>query len=110
MTLICGTDLKSNPSATISWTNPNRSLVVNSDNFTRNDGPEEVALDITNVGKDDNGTWTCTVEVPRNKPHHCSSEKESEPRIKQLKMQLIVVSKLKVRLFVHVSDSCLSFC
>ena len=95
MTLICGTDLESNPSAIISWTNPKGTLVMSSDTFTINNGPENVTLEIADIGEGENGTWTCAVEVPKNEPLHCSSEKESEPRVKYFKMQLIVVSKLR---------------
>ena len=61
---------------------------MSSERFTMNNGPEEVSLEIANVGKDDNGTWTCTVEVPRN------NRDFEEERVKELKLQLIVISKL----------------
>ena len=94
MSLVCGRDLKSNPSAIIRWTSPNREHVTSSERFIMNSGPEEISLEIANVGKDDNGTWTCTVEVPRNNPLYCYSNSEQE-RVKELQLQLIVVSKLR---------------
>ena len=97
MNLTCGRDLKSNPLGIIRWTNPKGEPVTSSERFIMNDGPEEVSLEIANVGKDDNGTWTCTVKVPRNNPLHCNFEQE---RIKELQLQLIVVSKLRGGIFV----------
>ena len=90
MSLTCGRDLEFNPSVIIRWTNPNGEPVTNSERYTMNNGPDEVSLEIANVDKDDNGTWTWTVEVPRNNPLYCNSEQE---RVKQLQLQLIVVSK-----------------
>ena len=95
VTLICGSDLKSNPSATISWTKPKGETVSSSERFTMNNGSEVVSLSITNVGKDDNGTWTCNVEVLRNEILYCSSEQENQQRIEHNQLQLIVVSKLR---------------
>ena len=95
--LTCGRDLKSNPSGIIRWTNPKGEPITSNERFSMNDGPEEVSLEIANVGKDDNGTWTCTVEVPRNNPLHCNFEQE---RIKELQLQLIVVSKLRGGIFI----------
>ena len=93
MSLICGHDLKSNPSAIISWTNPNRKPVTSDEKFTMNNGPEEVSLEITNIGKGDNGTWSCTVEVPRNNHLYCDFDRERV--LIELQLQLIVVSKLR---------------
>lgn len=92
--LICGRDLKSNPSAIIRWTNPKGEPVTSSE---RNNGPEEVSLEIADVGRDDNGAWTCTVEVPRNNSLYCNFEQE---RVKELQLQLIVVSKLRDRIIL----------
>lgn len=91
MILICGYELESNPPATISWTspNPNLEVVVNSESFRMNNGTEEISLTIANVSADDNGTWTCTVEVPRNQPSNCSFEQATVKR----HMNLTVVSK-----------------
>ena len=93
MRLICGYDLKSNPSAIVSWINPDGEPITISERFTMNNGPEEVSLKIANVDKDDNGTWTCTVEVPRNNPLYCDSDHERVPI--ELQLQLIIVSKLR---------------
>ena len=91
--LICGYDLKSNPSAIISWTNPNGEPVMSDERFTMNNGLEEVSLEIANVGKDDNGTWNCTVDMPRNNPLYCDSDHERV--LTELQLQLIVFSKLR---------------
>ena len=107
MKLTCGRNLKSNPSAIIRWTHPKGEPVTSSERFTMNNGPEEVSLEIANVGKDDNGTWTCTVEVPRNNSLYCNSDSEQE-RVKELELQLIVVSKLKGRILLCVFNHKLS--
>ena len=101
--LICGSDLKSNPSAIISWINPNGELVTISERFTMNNGQEEVSLKIANVDKDDNGTWTCTVDVPRNDPLYCDSDHERV--LIEHQLQLIVVSKLGDGIINMCNDS-----
>lgn len=110
MKLICGYDLDSNPIAIISWANSKGETVMSSEKFAMNNGSEEVSLKIANVNKDDNGTWTCTVKVPRNKALHCSSEEERS-YLEHCHLQLIVVSKLRAgiinRLYNYVIHDCL---
>ena len=101
--LICGYDLKSNPSAIVSWTNPDGEPVMNGERFTMSNGLEEVSLKIANIGKDDNGTWNCTVELPRNNHVYCGSDHE-----RVLQSQLIVVSKLRGGVIHTCNDSQLS--
>ena len=97
--LTCGRDLKSNPSGIIRWTNSKGEPVTSNERFSMNDGPEEVLLEIANVGENDNGTWTCTVEVPRNNSLYCDSDSEQQ-RVKEFQLQLIVVSKLRVEYII----------
>ena len=72
---------------------------MRNERFSMNDGPEEISLKIANVGENDNGTWACTVEVPRNNSLYCNSDSEQE-RVKELQLQLIVVSKLRVEYII----------
>ena len=74
---------------------------MRNERFSMNNGPEEISLKIANVGENDNGTWTCTVEVPRSNLLYCDSDSEQE-RVKELQLQLIVVSKLIVELILCV--------
>ena len=100
--LICGRNLKSNPSPIIRWTNPKGEPVTSSGRFSMINGPAEVSVEIADVGRDDNGTWTCNVEVPRNNLLHCNSDSEQE-RFKELQLQLIVVSKLRVEyIYIYI--------
>lgn len=59
VSLICGYNLDSNPSVNITWTNPQRKVVHNSDRYILDNGPDIVRLNITNTSGDDHGTWTC---------------------------------------------------
>ncbi len=59
MSIICGYNLKSHPSATISWTDPRGKEVTNSERYTLDDGPNVIQLNISNVTESDNGMWKC---------------------------------------------------
>lgn len=63
MSLICGYNLKSNPSINVTWTNPQGEQVLNSERCTMDDGPEVVQLNISNVTKNDNGMWRCSMQM-----------------------------------------------
>ena len=62
-TLICGTNLDSNPPATIKWLDSDGTMVDSSnDRFERTDGPT-VSLVVRDLVRSDTGTWTCEVFV-----------------------------------------------
>lgn len=63
VSLVCGYNLHSNPSATITWTNPQGKSVTSGDTYTLDNGPEVVQLNITNTSRSDCGKWACTVKV-----------------------------------------------
>ena len=100
MSLICGYNLESNPKATISWTDPRGNPVTISDNYTQDNGPEVVQLNITRVNKSDNGTWGCSMEVLGFCSHVCTDGKlldcgqDKVVRRRNLKITLTVVGEL----------------
>ena len=67
--LVCGTDLDSgNPQATITWTDPDGTRVIDSTRFTLDNGPSFVRLNFTSATIADNGVWRCAV-VALSKRH-----------------------------------------
>ena len=63
MSLICGYNLDSNPPAVVTWTNPDKNIVSNTDTYVIDDGPHVVQLNITNASERDSGAWICNVSV-----------------------------------------------
>ena len=63
MSLICGYNLKSNPSTNVTWSNPRGESVHNSGRYMIDDGPEVVQLNIRSVTKSDGGTWRCSLQM-----------------------------------------------
>ena len=63
--LVCGTGLDSNPQATITWTAPDRTTIVDNINarYDKENGPTFVRLNFTNATKSDSGVWRCEVIV-----------------------------------------------
>lgn len=61
VSLICGYNLKSNPSTNVTWSNPKGEKVPNSERYMMADGPEVVQLNIRNVTESDSGTWKCSM-------------------------------------------------
>ena len=63
--LVCGTGLDSNPQATITWTAPDGTTIVDNVNarYDKENGPTFVRLNFTNATKSDSGVWRCKVAV-----------------------------------------------
>ena len=62
VSLICGTGLDhGNPQATITWTAPDGSRVIDSARFILENGPSFVRLNFINATIADNGVWRCAV-------------------------------------------------
>ena len=61
--LVCGTGLDSNPQATITWTAPDGTTVVDNARYNLENGPEVVQLSITRTVLSDAGVWRCDVIV-----------------------------------------------
>jgi hypothetical protein len=61
--LVCGTGLDSNPQATITWTAPDGTTIVDNARYDLDNGPEVIQLNITNTVLSDAGIWRCDVLV-----------------------------------------------
>ena len=63
LSLVCGTGLDSNPQATITWTAPDGTIIMNDDRYMLENGPEIVRLNITGTILNDSGIWSCEIVV-----------------------------------------------
>ena len=63
LSLVCGTGLESNPQATITWTAPNGTTIVDSARYDLENGPLFVRLNFTHTLPSDNGVWICWILV-----------------------------------------------
>ena len=59
LSLLCGTGLDSNPPATITWTAPDGTTVMDNARYDLENGPEVVRLNFTNTISNDTGVWAC---------------------------------------------------
>ena len=66
VTLICGHNLQSNPTATITWIDPNGNEISTTDtkNYIQDDGPDVVQLHIKKTNRKERGNWTCNMKIP----------------------------------------------
>ena len=63
LSLVCGTGLDSNPQATITWTAPDRTTIMDNARYDLENGPDIVRLNITGTTLSDSGIWLCDVTV-----------------------------------------------
>ena len=63
LSLVCGTGLDSNPQASVTWTAPDGTTIVNNARYDLENGPKIVRLNFTYTISSDNGTWVCDVRV-----------------------------------------------
>jgi hypothetical protein len=63
LSLVCGTGLDSNPQATITWTAPDGTTIVDNNRYDLENGPAIVRLNFTNTIMTDSGLWQCMVTV-----------------------------------------------
>ncbi len=62
--LLCGTELSSNPPATISWSDSNGNVMdFGSTKFQLHHDSSSVSLLVRKLVEGDTGTWTCMVHV-----------------------------------------------
>ena len=61
--LVCGTRLDSNPQATITWTAPNGTTIVNNDRFNIENGPDIVRLNLSHTLLSDARMWRCDIRT-----------------------------------------------
>ena len=59
VTLVCGTNLRSNPPATIQWRDNNGAVLSVGGRYVFGNGYDIVHLNISSTGSSDNDTWSC---------------------------------------------------
>ena len=98
VSLVCGYKLISNPSAVITWRDPQNKQVSDSDQYLVDVGPSVVQLNITKASKSDNGTWKCTVNV--TSPYDSFHQKASNSltsniysKIREIEVRLTIVGE-----------------
>ena len=63
LSLVCGRDQDSNPQATITWTAPDGTTVVNNARYyLAENGPEFARLNLVCTDRNDKGVWTCGIK------------------------------------------------
>ena len=67
LSLVCGTGLDSNPQATITWTAPDGTTIMDNAQYHLDYGPSIVRLNFTQVFLSDTGVWGCRVTVRSEK-------------------------------------------
>ena len=63
LSLVCGRHLDSNPNATVTWTAPDNTDIMENARYRLENGPEVVRLNLTRTIMSDNGIWRCEVIV-----------------------------------------------
>ena len=59
LSLLCGTGLDSNPAATITWTAPDMTIIMDNARYDLENGPDIVRLNFTHTIPSDTGVWVC---------------------------------------------------
>ena len=63
LSFVCGTGLESNPQASVTWTAPDSTTIVDNARYDLENGPQLVRLNFTHTVLSDNGVWVCDVRV-----------------------------------------------
>ena len=63
LSLVCGTDLDSNPQAEISWMAPDGTTIMDNARYDLENGPRFVRLNFTHTIPSDSGIWKCQILV-----------------------------------------------
>ena len=63
VSLVCGTDLDSNPQATITWTGPDGTTIMENARFNLENGPDIVRLNLSHTLLSDAGIWRCDIRT-----------------------------------------------
>ena len=63
ISLVCGTGLESNPQATIIWTAPNGTIIMDNARFNLGNGPDIVRLNLNHTFLSDAGIWRCDIRT-----------------------------------------------
>ena len=67
LSLLCGTGLDSNPAATITWTAPDMTTIMDNARYDIENGPEIVRLNFTRTIPSDTGVWVCEATAVSDK-------------------------------------------
>ena len=68
LSLVCGRGLDSNPQATITWTDPDGTTIMDNARYDLEIGMDVVRLNFTHTILTDTGIWTCDV-ILRSQRH-----------------------------------------
>ena len=63
LSLICGIGLDSNPQATITWTAPDRTTIVDNARYHLEGRPDIVRLNLSHTILSDTGIWRCNIRT-----------------------------------------------
>ena len=63
LSLVCGTGLDSRPQATVTWTAPDGTEIMDNDRYDLENGPDVVRLNFTRTILSDVGIWRCDIRV-----------------------------------------------
>ena len=63
VSLVCGTDLDSNPQATTTWTAPDGTTVMDNARYDLENGPNIVRLNLSRTLLSDAGMWRCDIRT-----------------------------------------------
>ena len=61
LSLVCGTGLASNPSASVTWMAPDGTTIMDNARYDLENGPGIVRLNFTRTIPSDSGIWRCRV-------------------------------------------------
>ena len=102
--LLCGTNLQSNPPASLKWRTPEGTIIKPRDHimgYSVEDGPEYVNVNISSVSESDEGLWSCEISVMDNDAYQRdvdvndkSMNNGSESNTITYEIHLIVLCKL----------------
>ena len=60
-TLVCGTNLRSDPLPSILWKNSNETTLTTGGRYVFGNGSDNVYIMVSNTNTSDNGTWSCVL-------------------------------------------------
>ena len=101
LSLVCGTGLDSNSQATITWTGPDGTTIMDNARYDLDNGPDIVRLNFTHTILSDAGTWRCDVtvrsEINTVNGGRLIQHNETLIGSVNVSIQLIIVGELTIR-------------
>ena len=107
LSLVCGTGLNSNPQATITWTAPDDTTIMDNARYDLENGPDIVRLNFTHTIVGDNGVWRCVASV-ESEQYIVSDGRlvQSDPAVigvpLEHNIQLTIISKYVFLSLIHI--------